>query len=388
MKSHYKRLGDYIREVNVRNRDLAVTRLVGLSIDKIFITSVANTIGTDMSNYKIIRKGQFACSLMQVSRDGKIPVAMLSDDEAIMSPAYPMFEVIDTAILLPEYLMMWFSRSEFDREASFYAVGGVRGSLTWEDFCNLTLPIPAIEVQREIVSEYESLSRRIALNESICDKLEQAAAALYRKTFIDNIDPQNLPHGWRMGTIGEVCNISSSKRIYESEYTNNGIPFYRGKEITQKKKGAVIDDVIFISKTRYNELVEKFGKPTNGDILLTAVGTIGNSYLVEEEDFYFKDGNIIWLSGFISNGFNYYLYDYMQMKEFSSMISEITIGSTQSAITIATLCKQNIIIPSNDCLINYAKNSYAINTKIKISYRENGILNKLQSLLLSKLATN
>lgn len=210
MKSHYKRLGDYIREVNVRNRDLAVTRLVGLSIDKIFITSVANTIGTDMSNYKIIRKGQFACSLMQVSRDEKIPIAMLRDDEAIMSPAYPMFEVIDTAILLPEYLMMWFSRSEFDREASFYAVGGVRGSLTWEDFCNLTLPIPAIEVQREIVSEYAALSRRISLNESICDKLEQAAAALYRKTFIDNIDPQNLPHGWRMGTIGEFCDINDS----------------------------------------------------------------------------------------------------------------------------------------------------------------------------------
>ena len=133
----YKRLGDYIREVNVRNRDLKVTKLVGLTIDKAFIPSVANVIGTDLSNYKVIQKEQFACSLMQVSRDGKMPVAMFVEDEAIMSPAYPMFEITDKTVLMPQYLMMWFSRSEFDREASYYAVGGVRGSLTWEDFCNM-----------------------------------------------------------------------------------------------------------------------------------------------------------------------------------------------------------------------------------------------------------
>ena len=159
-KTDYKRLGDYIREVDVRNRDLKVTKLVGLTIDKAFIPSVANVIGTDLSNYKVIRKKQFACSLMQVSRDQKMPVAMFKEDEAIMSPAYPMFEVINEKVLLPEYLMMWFTRKEFDREASFYAVGGVRGSLTWEDFMDMTLPIPPIERQREIVSEYETLSRR------------------------------------------------------------------------------------------------------------------------------------------------------------------------------------------------------------------------------------
>ena len=135
----YKRIGDYIREVNVRNRDLKVTKLVGLTIDKAFIPSVANVIGTDLTNYKVIRREQFACSLMQVSRDGKIPVAMFEEDEAIMSPAYPMFEVIDKTALLPQYLMMWFSRSEFDREASYYAVGGVRGSLTCVIMCYLKL---------------------------------------------------------------------------------------------------------------------------------------------------------------------------------------------------------------------------------------------------------
>ena len=201
----YKRLGDYIREVNVRNRELRVTNLVGLTIDKAFIPSVANIIGTDLSNYKVIEKEQFACSLMQVSRDGKIPVAMFEEDAAIMSPAYPMFEVVDKTVLLPRYLMMWFSRKEFDREASFYAVGGVRGSLTWEDFCNMRLPVPSIERQREIVAEYETLTRRIRLNEQMVAKLEETAQALYRKMFVEGVDKENLPEGWKWGTIEDFC---------------------------------------------------------------------------------------------------------------------------------------------------------------------------------------
>ena len=184
----YQHVGDYIREVNVRNRELTVTKLVGLTIDKAFIPSVANVIGTDLSNYKVIRREQFACSLMQVSRDGKMPVAMFEEDEAIMSPAYPMFEVVDKTLLLPQYLMMWFSRSEFDREASYYAVGGVRGSLTWEDFCNMRLPVPSIDRQREIVAEYETLSNRIRLNVQRIEKLDATAQALYRKMFVDGVD--------------------------------------------------------------------------------------------------------------------------------------------------------------------------------------------------------
>ncbi len=226
MKNETHRLGDYIREVNVRNRDLKVTKLVGLTIDKAFIPSVANVIGTDLSNYKVIRREQFACSLMQVSRDGKMPVAMFEEDEAIMSPAYPMFEVVDKTKLLPQYLMMWFSRSEFDREASYYAVGGVRGSLTWEDFCNMQLPVPSIERQREIVSEYETLTRRIRLNARMIEKLEATAQALYRHTFVDNIDKQNLPDGWRIETIGELCEIITGRKDVNESLTAGKYRFF------------------------------------------------------------------------------------------------------------------------------------------------------------------
>ena len=225
-KSNYKRLGDYIRLVDVRNRDLAVDNLVGLTIEKAFIPSVANTIGTDLSNYKVISNGQFACSLMQVSRDGKMPIAMFKGEKAIMSPAYPMFEVYRKDELLPEFLMMWFSRKEFDREVTFWAVGGVRGSLTWEDFENLNIPVPPIEEQRKIVAEYQAVERRIDNNRRLIATLESAVQTIYRQMFVDNIDPENLPKGWHIGTIGEFCNIFTGKKDVNQSLDKGKYPFF------------------------------------------------------------------------------------------------------------------------------------------------------------------
>lgn len=174
MTQNYQKIGDYISVVDNRNIDGNITNLMGISIDKCYIPSVANVIGTDLHNYKVIRKGQFACSLMQVSRDQRIPLAMFTSERpAIMSPAYVMFEVTRTDELLPEYLELWFKRAEFDREASFYAVGGVRGSLDWEDFRKMKLPVPSLPEQRKIVHDYQVITDRIELlrkrNQNIFD---------------------------------------------------------------------------------------------------------------------------------------------------------------------------------------------------------------------------
>lgn len=221
MRSSYKRIGDYIQLVDERNRDLSIATLLGLSIDKIFIPSVANTVGSNMANYKIIRKGQFACSLMQVRRDKKIPVAMLNDyEEAIISQAYPVFEIKNTDDLLPEYLMMWMSRSEFDREACFYAVGGVRGSLEWEDFCNMELPVPTIEKQREIVREYHTIVNRIKLNEQLNQKLEETAQAIYKQWFVDFEFPMSKEHAAEIGKPeleGKPYKSSGGKMVWNDE---------------------------------------------------------------------------------------------------------------------------------------------------------------------------
>lgn len=227
--STYKRLGDYIREINVRNKDLSVTKLMGINIDKYFMPSVANVIGTDMSNYKVVANGQFACNLMHVGRDEKIPVALNTEDPIIVSPAYFVFEVCDDS-LLPEYLELSLRNPEFDRNAWFHTDGDVRGGMDKEGMKDLLIPVPSLEEQRSIVSRYKAIETRIANNKQTIAKLEEAAQALYRKMFVDDVDVENLPEGWRMGCLGEVAEISAGgdKPVCFSETMDNihNIPIF------------------------------------------------------------------------------------------------------------------------------------------------------------------
>lgn len=254
MQKNYRKLGDYIQKIDSRNSDSKISYLVGLSITKEFIPSVANIIGTDLSKYKVIRKNQFACSLMQVSRDEKMPIAKFDEDEAIMSPAYPMFEVIDESILLPDYLMMWFSRSEFDREASYYAVGGVRGSLEWEDFCNMELPIPTIEKQREIVAQYQAVENKIKVNEQICEKLEATAQALYKQWFVDFEFPYSPPlEGGPTQEDGVVDNTSPQNQVVKRATHNyKSLPYNPALKERAKKlrKAGNLAEVLFWQQVR------------------------------------------------------------------------------------------------------------------------------------------
>ena len=171
MKSNYELLGNYIRQVDIRNKALAVNRLLGVSITKTFIESIANTIGTDFSNYKIVRRGQFAYGAVTSRNGDKISIALLKEDECIVSSAYTVFEVIDEKVLLPEFLMLWFSRPEFDRYARYMSHGSVREQFSWEEMCKVELPIPSYEKQQEIVESYRVISERMELKKRINDNL-------------------------------------------------------------------------------------------------------------------------------------------------------------------------------------------------------------------------
>ena len=226
--AEYRRLGDYIREVNVRNRDLKVTNLLGLSVSKEFMPSIANTIGTDMSTYKVVERNQLVYIADTSRRGDKIAIGLLDKyDNAIVSQAYTVFEVIDHEQLLPEYLMMWFRRPEFDRYARFHSHGSAREIFDWDELCDVMLPIPSITRQREIVSEYETLTNRIRLNYQMIQHLEATAQALYHKTFVENIDKENLPEGWRMGTLGEFGEVITGKTPSTLDESNFGnyMPF-------------------------------------------------------------------------------------------------------------------------------------------------------------------
>ena len=171
MRAEYKILGNYIRSVDERNSDLAITNLLGVSISKKFIPSIANIIGTDLSNYKVVRSGQFAYGPVTSRNGDKISIAYLDSEDCIISSSYTVFEVKDKEKLNPEYLMLWFSRPEFDRYARYKSHGSVREIFDWDELCMVELPIPEIEEQEKIVRAYKTITDRIALKQKINDNL-------------------------------------------------------------------------------------------------------------------------------------------------------------------------------------------------------------------------
>ena len=380
MKSNYDPLGKHIRLVDYRNSEEVTSTVLGISIDKEFMPSVANVIGTDLSRYKLISKGLFACNPMHVGRDERLPIALYEKDSpAIVSPAYFMFEIIDRDVLNEEYLMMWFRRPEFDRECWFMTDGSVRGGITWDDLCRIKLPVPSYARQCEIVESYRAITDRIALKRAENDNLEATLNTVFVKMYEETDEDSSV-------LLSELCSLASSKRVFAEDYVSDGVPFYRGKEITQKRNGEPISDPLFISHNHFASLKANYGIPVCGDILITAVGTIGNSYFVQDEEFYFKDGNIIWLKDFIEPSLNYYIYDYMQTPIFKRQLEGICIGSTQTALTIVALSNLKVKKPRTAELALYCKKSKALRSAIQTNNGEIERLTKVAQAMLASLS--
>ena len=372
-KGEMKRLGDYIREVDVRNRDLEVTKLMGINIGKYFMPSVANVIGTDLSNYKIVGKGQFACNLMHVGRDEKIPIALLyTNERIIVSPAYWVFEVSNTTQLLPDYLMLWFRRNEFDRNAWFYTDSDVRGGMSKEALMDMTLPIPPIEQQQKIVFEYEAITRRIRLNEQIIVKLEETAQTLYRKMFVDGIDKENLPEGWRMGTLGEVADYVSEKRnissFSERTYISTENMLKNKKGITfalslpSTGKGTVFrkEDILVSNIRPYFKKIWKatFEGCCSNDVLCLRVRKNFDSHL---------------------------LYYAIERDVFFDYVMAGSNGVKMPRGDKEWIMKYPLVIPNEQSLDYFSQKAHAIDILKMCKRQENNQLTELQSLLLAKI---
>lgn len=277
MKLNYKPIGKYIREVKVRNENSETNNLLGININKYYMPSVANIVGTDLSVYKIVKNGQFACNRMHVGRDMRLPVALSSvEDDFIVSPAYDVFEIKDTTVLSQEYLMMWFTRSEFDRNAWFYTDADVRGGLSWMAFCEMELPIPSITKQKEIVAEYNTIQNRIDLNKQLIQKLEETAQAIYKNWFVDF----EFPDEWEDKTLNDLCSLITDGKHGDSvDEENSGYYFVSVKDLFG-------NDIIYknarqITKNDFGETHRRTNL-TSGDILLTNAGTIGRMAIVKD----------------------------------------------------------------------------------------------------------
>ena len=228
----YKRLGDYIQLVSNRNSDWAITNLLGVNIYKIFMPSVANTTGVDLSKYKIIKKGQFATNIMHLNRDEILPVALYQIEEpSIVSPAYMTFEVIYENLLLPEFLMMEFQRPEFDRRAWTYCDSSVRGGLEWERFCDIQIPIPDIDEQRKFVALYNGLmSNKKTYEKSLVDL--QLICDTYIENLIVTEQPKVLGEYIEQSEernrdlqISFLQGVSTAKVLIETKANTNGVDF-------------------------------------------------------------------------------------------------------------------------------------------------------------------
>lgn len=353
MSVNYRKLGEIVELIDERNKDGKVQNLIGVSIDKCFIKSVANTIGTDLSKYQIIRKNDFACSLMQVSRDGKIPIACLKDyDEAIMSPAYYIFRIKNTDEVLPDYLSMWFMRSEFDREAAYIAVGGVRGSMPWEDFCNMELPIPDLKEQEKIVNTYNAITKRIQIKQKINENLEKTAQTIYKKMFIEDVD-----ENWKTVKLEKVIEVRYGKDHKNLEEGN--IPVYGSGGIMR-----------YANKYLYDK--ESVMIPRKGSL---------NNIIYTDEPFWSVD--TMFYTSMKKQNFAKYFYEFIRTKDFLNLDT----GSAVPSMTTDYLNNIEILNPDNTTLEKFESKVSRLYISKKNNYKEISKLQELKQLVISQISS-
>lgn len=406
MKSDYRKVGDFIRQAKIRNDNVKITRLLGVNLDKKLMPSVANLNGVDLSKYKIIKKGQFGCKLMSVGRDKKVPIARLMDyKEAIISTAYFVFEVTDENLLSPEYLMMWFSRSESDRFQWFQSGGDVRGRITWDDFCNLPIKVPSIEKQREIVKEYNTVVNRIKLNEELNQKLEETAQALYKHWFVDFDFPneegkpykssggkmeyneeldKEIPAGWECKQLDEIAEVVDS--LHKTPvYSLEGYPMVR---VTDINAGFLnLSKTMRVNETIFNDFSRNHNS-SKGDIIVSRVGaSYGEfSYAHTNEKFCLGQNTAVIIPNRIDSKLIYTSLISSQLRE---QIEKLVSGSAYSTFSLKDIKQLKICLPSEKLKPLLSQTSVILDgifSKRSFHCSENLILEKLYMTLLSKMS--
>ena len=363
MKSNYEPLGKHIRLVDYRNSEEVTSTVLGISIDKEFMPSVANVIGTDLSRYKLISKGLFACNPMHVGRDERLPIALYEkDNAAIVSPAYFMFEIIDRDVLNEEYLMMWFRRPEFDRECWFMTDGSVRGGISWDDLCRIKLPVPSYARQCEIVESYRAITDRIALKRAENDNLEATIQAAFDKAFHDagvslpeTIIKQNkVPQGWTDATVGDFASVQTGpfgSQLHNEDYVESGTPIITvehmdGKYIAHRNLPLVSQNDV--------DRLRKYDLHT-GDIVFSRVGSVDRAVMVSQhEDGWLFSGRCLRVRPYDPNTGSYFLWWFNQ-PVIRQLVTASAVGATMPSINTSILNSIRIVFPQKDIVTQFCK---------------------------------
>ena len=385
MKSNYEPLGKHIQLVDYRNSEEVTSTVLGISIDKEFMPSVANVIGTDLSRYKLISKGLFACNPMHVGRDERLPIALYEKDSpAIVSPAYFMFEIIDRDILNEEYLMMWFRRPEFDRECWFMTDGSVRGGITWDDLCRIKLPVPSYARQCEIVESYRTITDRIALKRAENDNLDSTMQAIYKNYFVDFTPFKSEPTcATKLGEIPASCSVCKFCDLCD---LLNGRA-YSQEELLDSGKYRVLRVGNFFTKNSwyYSDMELEDNKYCYPDDLLFCWSASFGLYIWNDVKTIYHYH--IWKIDFSKTAPYYREYIFLYLKQELNKLSKEGHGSVMAHLTKSGVENLDIVSPPEEIIKQFHNSIIPFIEHKKLVEKEVQQLTELRESILSKMVS-
>ena len=388
MKEGYRLLGDFIRQVDVRNTDGKEENLLGVSVQKMFIPSIANTVGTDFTKYKVVKRGQFTYIPDTSRRGDKIGIALLTDyDEGLVSNIYTVFEVKDENELLPEYLMLWFSRPEFDRYARFKSHGSVREIMDWDEMCKVELPVPSIDKQRSIVKAYQTITERIELKRRINDNLEATAQAVFQEQFASFYGADELPDGYRIINLDNLCTVKGGKRLpadCKLLDTPTDHPYIRVRDVGSNRYVCLTNQFQYIDEETYSAISRYI--VNTGDIVISIVGTIGLLGKIHSSlDKANLTENCVKLANIhtVTSDYLYYTLCYKkQIKE----IDLLTVGAVQAKLPMYNIQSMKILVPPTKAIEAFQRKMNVLNEQFEANTVEIQKLYELEEVLLAKLS--
>lgn len=399
MKEGYRLLGDFIRQVDVRNTDGKEENLLGVSVQKMFIPSIANTVGTDFTKYKVVKRGQFTYIPDTSRRGDKIGIALLTDyDEGLVSNIYTVFEVKDENELLPEYLMLWFSRPEFDRYARFKSHGSVREIMDWDEMCKVELPVPSIDKQRSIVKAYQTITERIELKRRINDNLRATAETeffrLIRYPQIQETPSQDTeigvyPSDWILTTLGQVLSTIIDRRgltptKLDGEWSPDGIIAISAKSV---KNHELIN--LDIANRVDRELYERWmpQKLRPHDILMTSEAPLGEFYFIADFSEYCLSQRLFAMRANTEIVEPTVLYFQLTDSIGKHQIDIRKTGTTVTGIRQSELVQVPVILPPKQVQQSFARFCNPIMLSIERNSAEIRALSKVKTMILAQLSS-
>lgn len=364
MKSNFKRLGDYIRLVDERNSDMQVSTLLGINITKNYMPSVANATDIDLSKYKVVRKGRFACNIMHVGRDEKLPISLFVNDEpALVSPAYITFEIVDAKLLLPEFLMIIFQRSEFDRYTWFVSDSSIRGGLEWDRFCEILVPIPDdIEEQRNYVHAYNGLlnnqqcyERSLDELHFICDSYMETLAMKEGTKILGEYIQQSDERNENL-EITNLLGVGVDKNFFPSNTKQDDLDISTYKIVRRRQFG-------------YVTVTSRNGEKLSISLLEQLDGIVSSTYVVFEV----KDVNILMPE---------FLFLWFKRKEFDRYARFHSWGSARETFDWADMCEVEVPIPDIEVQKAIVAIHHTLETRKRIDDRLKSLIAPLCPVLI------